>query len=118
MGVYLAMVAVKYVASLTITRLVAPGQTAQVILAPILFLATAAIGGCAAARIRRGATMFLALIVMISVAVLIAIQACRIPVPWWYPVGFLTLGPLSVLFTPALFGLAKRTRPRPLTSVG
>lgn len=71
---------------------------------PIVFLATTAIGGCVAARIRRGATIFLALIVMITVAVLIDVKVCSIPVPCWYQFGFLTLGPLAVIITPALFG--------------
>jgi hypothetical protein len=109
MGVYIIMGTLKFAADLTISKFAAPQQTTYVILAPIVFLATTSIGGCVAARIRRGATIFLALIVMITVAVLIAAKVCTIPVPWWYQFGFLTLGPLSVLLTPAVFGVLKPT---------
>jgi len=68
MGVYIVMAMLKFAADLTISKLVAPEQTTYVVLAPVVFLATSAIGGCVAARIRRGATIFLALIVMITVA--------------------------------------------------
>jgi hypothetical protein len=90
-----------------IAKLVAPEPTAYVVLAPIVFLAFTSIGGCAAARIRFGTAAFLALFVMITVAVQIIARACTIPVPWWYEFGFLTLGPLSVLLTPAAFGALK-----------
>jgi hypothetical protein len=43
------------------------------------------------------------LMVMITVAIAIDLEVCPIPVPWWYQFGFLTLGPLSVLVTPAVF---------------
>ena len=109
MGVYIIMGTLKFAADLTISKFATPQQTTYVIVAPIVFLATTSIGGCVAARIRRGATIFLALIVMITVAVLIAAKVCTIPVPWWYQFGFLTLGPLSVLLTPAVFGVLKPT---------
>jgi hypothetical protein len=80
-----------------------------------VFLATTAIGGCAVARIRRGATIFLALMVMITVAVLIDLKICTIPVPWWYQFGFLTLGPLTVLVTPAVFVALKPRAEGPAT---
>jgi hypothetical protein len=83
--------------------LLAPHQTTYVALAPVVFLATSSIGGCIAARIRCGATIFLALMVMITVTVLMDLKVCTVPVPWWYQFGFLTLGPLSVLLTPAVF---------------
>jgi len=104
MGVYVVMGTMKFAADLMISKLVAPEQTTYVVLAPIVFLTTTSIAGCVAARIRRGATIFLALIVMITVGVLIDLKICTIPVPWWYQFGFLTLGPLAVLFTPAIFG--------------
>jgi hypothetical protein len=69
---------------------------------------TSAIGGSVAARIRRGATMFLALIVVITVGVLMELKVCTIPVPWWYQFGFLTLGPLAVIITPILFERLKQ----------
>jgi hypothetical protein len=53
------------------------------------------------------------LIVMITVAVLIDVKACSIPVPWWYQFGFLTLGPLAVIITPALLGGLKATAEGP-----
>jgi hypothetical protein len=107
MGVYIFMGMLKFAADLMISKLVAPGQTMNVVLAPIVFLTTTAIGGCVAARIRRRATIFLALIVMITVAVLMDLKVCSIPVPWWYQFGFLTLGPLAVIIAPALLGVLK-----------
>ena len=107
-GVYIIMGMLKFAADWTISKLVAPGQTTYVVLAPVVFLTTSAIGGCVAARIRRGATMLLALIVLITVAVLMELRVCTIPVPWWYQFGFLTLGPLAVIMTPTLFGRLKQ----------
>jgi hypothetical protein len=112
-GVYIFMGMLKFAADLTIAKLAAPDQTTYVVVAPMVFLTTAAIGGCVAARIRRGATIFLALIVMITVAVLIDVKACSIPVPWWYQFGFLTLGPVAVIITPALFGVLQATAEGP-----
>jgi hypothetical protein len=106
-GVYVVMGMMKFAVELMISKLVTPEQSAHVVLAPIVFLTTTSIAGCVAARIRRGSTIFLALIVMITVAVLTALKVCAIPVPWWYQFGFLTLGPLSVLFTPAVFVVFK-----------
>ncbi len=108
MSVYIVMKILEYAADLTISKWVAPQPTTYVVLAPIVFLTTTAIGGCAAARIRPGATKFLALIVMIAVAIAIYLKVCTIPVPWWYEFGFLTLGPLSVIITPTLFGRLKQ----------
>jgi hypothetical protein len=104
-GVYIVVGTLKLAVDLSISRLVAPQQATQVVLAPVVFLSAAAIGGCVAARVRRGAMIFLALMVMITVAVSIERKVCTIPVPWWYEFGFLTLGPLAVLITPALAGL-------------
>jgi hypothetical protein len=103
-GLYIVMGMLKLATDLMITKFVAPQQEAQIVLAPIVFLTTAAIGGCVAARIRRGVMIFLALIVMITVVVLMHLKVCTIPVPWWYPFGFLTLGPLAVLIAPAIVG--------------
>ena len=104
-GVYIVVGMLKLAVDLSISKLVAPQQATQVVLAPVVFLSAAAIGGCVAARVRRGAMIFLALMVMITVAVSIERKVCTIPVPWWYEFGFLTLGPLAVLITPALAGL-------------
>lgn len=106
-GVYVVMGILKFAADFMITKLVAPEPTTYIVLAPIVFLAITSIGGYAAARIRCGTAVFLAFIVMITVGVLIAVKACPVPVPWWYQFGFLTLGPLSVLLTPVLFGVLK-----------
>jgi hypothetical protein len=103
-GVYFVMRILEYAADSTISRLAAQQPMTYVVLAPVVFLTTTSIGGWVAARIRRGATIFLALMVMITVAVAIYLKVCTIPVPWWYEFGFLTLGPLSVLLTPAVFG--------------
>jgi hypothetical protein len=107
-GVYVLIGTLKFAADWTISKLVAPDQATYVVLAPIVFLATSAIGGCVVARIRRGAAIFLALILMITVAVLIKAQVCSIPVPWWYQFGFLALGPLAVIIPPAVFGRLKQ----------
>jgi hypothetical protein len=109
-GVYVFMATLKLAADSMISKLVSPHPTTQVILAPIVFLTATAIGGCIAARIRRGATIFLALMVTITVAVSIELKVCHIPVPWWYEFGFLTLGPLTVIITPALVGGLKQQR--------
>jgi hypothetical protein len=89
MGVYLVMGMLKFAADLTISKLIVPERATYVILAPVVFLTTSAIGGCVAARLRRGATIFLALIVMITVLVLLHVKICTIAVPWWYQFGFL-----------------------------
>jgi hypothetical protein len=104
-GVYVVMEMLKFAADWTISKLVAPEQTTYVVIAPAVFLTASAIGGCVASRIRRGATIFLALFVMITVIVLIDLRVCTIPVPWWYRFGFLTLGPLAVLIAPAIVGV-------------
>jgi hypothetical protein len=103
-GVYIVMGMLKLTADLMIAKMVAPQQATQIVLVPIVFLTTTAIGGYVAARIRRSAMIFLALIVMITVVVLMDLKVCTIPVPWWYPFGFLTLGPLAVLIAPAIVG--------------
>jgi hypothetical protein len=110
-GVYIFMGTLKFAADLMISKVISPDQATRVILAPIVFLTTTAIGGCVAARIRRGTTIFLALLVTITVAVLIDLKVCSIPVPWWYQFGFLALGPLAVIITPALFGRLKQRGP-------
>ncbi len=110
MSVYIVMEILEYAADLTISKWVAPQPTTYVVLASVVFLTASAIGGCVAARIRRGATKFLALIVMITVAVLIDLKVCTIPVPWRYEFGFLTLGPLAVIITSTLFWTLKATR--------
>lgn len=104
MGVYFAVEILELATNLVISRLVAPSEIMHVALAPVVFLTAAAVGGCVAARIRRGATIFLALLVMISVVVSIDLKICATPVPWWYSFGFLVLGPLAVLIAPAAFG--------------
>lgn len=70
-GVYVVMGMLKFAADFLITKLVAPRQTAYIVLAPIVFLAITSIGGYAAARIHRGTAAFLAFIVMITVAALL-----------------------------------------------
>jgi hypothetical protein len=112
-GVYMVMGMLKFAADLTISKLIVPGPTTYVVLAPVVFLMTSAIGGCVAARLRRGATIFLALIVMITVLVLIDVKVCTIPVPWWYQLGFLALGPLAVLIAPAIAGVLVRGDAQP-----
>lgn len=102
LSVYIGMASFKLAIGVMVSRLVAPGQTGQIVLNAVEFLMATAIGGCIAARIRRGATIFLALFVMFTVAILIELKLCTIPVPWWYQFGFLSLGPLVVLVTPSI----------------
>jgi hypothetical protein len=111
-SVYVGMVILRLSAGAAISKLISPGETTRVFLAPLLFLVTTAIGGCVVARIQREATVCLALMVMVSVVILIAIKICTTPVPWWYPAGFLTLGPASVLITPAVVWSLKPTAKR------
>jgi len=101
-GVFLVMATLKVAIERALSTLVVLANPTQVVLAPMIFLATTSIAGCLARRIRRGATLFLALFVLLAVVVLISIRVCTIPVPWWYQLIFLTLGPLSVLIIPAL----------------
>ena len=102
-GVYFFMGILKLGADSMISKIIAPQHRTYVILAPIVFLTTTVTGGLVATRIRRGAAVFLALIVLMTVAVLIELRVCTIPVPVWYQSGFLILGPLTVLITPAIF---------------
>lgn len=105
--VYIVMGALKFAIDSATFKLIAPQQTIHVALAPVVFLTITAIGGCVAARIHARSTVFLALIVLITVVILIDVKLCTIPVPWWYPCGFLTLGPLSVLISPAVFRMLR-----------
>ena len=101
-SVYIGMASFKLAIGVMLSKLFAPGQTGHIVLNAVEFLMATAIGGCIAARIRRGATIFLALFVMFTVAILIELKICTIPTPWWYQFGFLSLGPLVVLVTPAI----------------
>jgi hypothetical protein len=75
---------------------------AQIVVSPFVFLAITAVGGCLAARLGREATIFLSLMVSITVVVLVALQGCRTTVPWWYQFGFFVAGPINVLVAPAI----------------
>jgi hypothetical protein len=101
-GVYITMAAFEMGSARVLYRFIDHEGMLAIVLAPIMFLAVTTAGGCIAARIRRDATTFLAPLVMLTVAVAIKHNACTVPVPWWYQFGFLTLGPLTVLLTPAV----------------
>jgi len=103
LSVYALMVSVKLAVNVIVSKLAGLEGSVHLAMEPVLFVAVTAAGGCIADRIRRGTTMLLALMVIITVAVLIWIQLCTTPVPWWYPCIFLSLGPLSVVVTPAVF---------------
>jgi len=105
--VFLSMAGLKFTADLVIRRWVAPAPLTEVVLAPIIFLSLSMLGGCLAGRIRRAAAVFLALMVATTVVVLIALNPCPIPVPWWYQFGFLTFGPMTVLLAPAILGVSE-----------
>ena len=102
LAAYIVIAALKISAGLAIVKVFTPGPNTDVVLAPILFLSAAAVGGCIAARVRRGVVVCLALFVLVTVAILIPLKLCAIPVAWWYPFAFLTLGPLTVVLTPVL----------------
>lgn len=87
---------------LLLTRwlMITPG--AYVVAAPFVFLAAVAGAGMLTGHLRRGATIHLAGIVLATVVILLALSSCPIPVPWWYPAPFLTLGPLAALAAPAV----------------
>lgn len=105
--VYALMEIVELVAGFIAGRLSASTRT-NIVLEPLVFLAITALGGCIAARIRDRATVSLALMVLVTIAALIRIKICAIPVPWWYQFAFLAGGPLTVLIAPAVFGLHRR----------
>jgi hypothetical protein len=75
---------------------------AQVIIAPFVFLVITAVGGCLASRLRRQATVFLSLMVSVTVVVLVALHVCPMAVPWWYQFGFFVGGPINVFIAPAI----------------
>ena len=102
LAVYAVLGTVEFVADFAITRVIVASQSAAIALAPVVFLMASSIAGCVAARIRRGAVVFVALFVVITVSALIRLKVCPIPVPWWYQFGFLILGPLAVLTAPSL----------------
>lgn len=102
MSVFVVMATLKVVVEQVLSASHVLTDSKQIVLAPMIFLATTSIAGCIARLIRRGATLFLALFVLVAVIVLISIRVCTIPVPWWYELTFLILGPSSVLITPAL----------------
>lgn len=105
--VFAGVAAFKVAVDLAISKLFSPEPMTHVVLAPILFLSATTMAGCITARLRRGATVCLALIVVLTVVALMALNRCTIPVPWWYQFGFLTLGPLSVLVAPMLVRFPK-----------
>src|SRR5215813_5554008 len=107
LAVYITMVILMFSADIVIARYLSPGQKAQLILPPIIFLLTTAAGGCVLARIRRQATMFLALFVMSTNIVLFAVRICSIPPPWWYQLTALIFSPATVLIAPAILERAK-----------
>lgn len=109
-AMYVAMVAAKYAVDQVSAGLVAGHGTAEVIIAPISFALIAGVGGYLTARIRYGAIVTLALMVTLSVVVLILINACPVPVPWWYRPGFLVLAPCVTLAPPAILGAAAWSR--------
>ena len=102
-GMCIVMLMLKFVADSMISRWIDPGSMARLILLPALFLLKTSVGGCITARVRPGSTTVLALMVMIIVAILIMTNKDPMPLPWWYYFGFLTLGPLTVLLTAAVF---------------
>lgn len=113
-AVYISMGMLKFAVDLMISKLLVPQPVTYVILAPIVFLATTVSGGLVAARLRRGAAIFLALFVLITVAGLIKLKVCTVPVPSWYQAVFLILGPLTVLIIPALLWRLKSRSESPM----
>ena len=99
--VYLAMAALK-IAVLVLLSALGTSPRAEIIISPFVFLLITGSGGCLAARLRRQAAIFLALMVGLTVVTLVAIEWCRTTVPWWYQFGFFAAGPLNVLIAPGI----------------
>ena len=109
--VYLGMAALKIGALALLWRL-GTRPRAEIMISPFVFLVITGLGGCVAARLRREATVFLALMVSVTVVTLVAIQWCRTTVPWWYQFGFLVAGPVNVLVAPGIVSRAARSSGR------
>jgi hypothetical protein len=107
--VYLVMMSLKIGAGVLLSRL-GTRPLAELIISPVVFLAITGVGGCLAARLRRPATIFLSLMVSVTVGILVAIDWCRITVPWWYQFGFFVAGPINVLIAPAIVWRPVRSR--------
>lgn len=82
-----------------VSKLVDPGPAHTAIML-LVGLASMAVGGYAASSMRRGAAMLLAALVALMVVALVATTSNTEPV--WYQLGFLVLGPMSVLAGGAL----------------
>src|SRR5262249_43944799 len=107
--VYLAMAALK-VGALMLLSTLGTRPRVEVIISPFVFLVITGFGGCLAARLRRQATIFLALMVSVTVVTLVAIDWCRTTVPWWYQFGFFVAGPVNVLIAPGIVWHPARSR--------
>jgi hypothetical protein len=109
-GVYLVMLGLKYGVALALANFVRGNARVEISLAPITFAVIAALGGYVTARIRYQAIVVLTVLVIITVVALIALNACPIPVPWWYRPGFLALAPVAVLVPPAILSASTAQR--------
>jgi hypothetical protein len=92
---YVAASVLESVGVTVVLRLLHPGDRLAIVLSVIVGLATMALGGYAAASIRRGAAPVLAGIILIVVAVLMLTVPDSAPL--WYGLTFLIVGPAAAL---------------------
>ena len=95
LAVYVAAGLVEFVTTFALAGIAAPDTPAGQIVSVIIGLTTLAIGGYVAARIRPAASIALAVIAAVVVALLIVASGARVPV--WYQLVFLAAGPLASL---------------------
>lgn len=95
LGAYLALGIVELAATLALDRLVTAGTDVTLLLSLIVGVAIAALIGYQAARIRPGAALTLAVIMVVVVAALMATSGESAPL--WYQLGYLVAGPAAVL---------------------
>jgi hypothetical protein len=90
---WLAAGMVETAASVGISRLAAPGAGTRTILDLVVGLMTIGLAGYFAGRIRPGAAGALAMITVVSVALLMTMASRSAPL--WYGTAFLVFGPLA-----------------------
>lgn len=94
-GAYVAASIIEFLGTAAISTVLAPGGRLFAVVSLLFGLATIALGGYFAARIRPGAATALATIVMIVIVILFMTMTDSAPL--WYGLTFLVFGPLAAL---------------------
>ena len=94
-GAYVAASIVEFLGTAAMWTVLAPGGRLFTVVSLLFGLATIALGGYFAARIRPGAATALATIVMTVIVILFVTM--RRSAPLWYGLTFLVFGPLAAL---------------------